>query len=85
MAATLTYTVFSLGEAQLHQIHTSHGKLFVMGEVAVELFQESPTAFLQELRKGKTIRTNSVQRDVLHTVAELQLPVESTIGTAGAN
>ncbi|KAF5841781.1 subunit of axonemal inner dynein [Dunaliella salina] len=83
MAATLTYTVFSLGEAQLHQIHTSHGKLFVMGEVAVELFQESPTAFLQELRKGKTIRTNSVQRDVLHTVAELQLPVESTIGTAG--
>lgn len=25
--ATLTYTVFSLGEAQLHQIHTSHGKV----------------------------------------------------------
>ena len=67
----LTYTVFSLGEAQLHQLHTSQGKvrdacssnilpysssnhvhvvclqLFVMGEVAVELFQESPTAFLQ--------------------------------------
>ncbi len=82
MATTLTYTVFSLGEAQLHQLHTSQGKvsdqhrreaararchslrasvlkttlncpvpfalqLFVMGEVAVELFQESPTAFLQ--------------------------------------
>ena len=64
----LTYTVFSLGEAQLHQLHTREGKvrkadrnftalsthtsrcdtqLFVMGEVAVELFQESPTAFLQ--------------------------------------
>lgn len=27
MAATLTYTVFSLGEAQLHQIHTGLGKV----------------------------------------------------------
>lgn len=44
----------------------------------------APNQTLQELRKGKTIRTNSIQRDVLHTVAELQLPVESTIGTAGA-
>jgi len=40
-------------------------------------------SWVQELRKGKTIRTNSVQRDVLHTIAELQLPVESTIGTSG--
>ena len=24
---TLTYTVFSLGEAQLHQLHTSNGKV----------------------------------------------------------
>lgn len=68
MPATLTYTVFSLGDAQLHQLHTAQGKvrmlgardlcstgipiisslqLFVMGEVAVELFQESPTSFLQ--------------------------------------
>mmetsp|Transcript_7527 Transcript_7527/g.18655 ORF Transcript_7527/g.18655 Transcript_7527/m.18655 type:complete len:385 (-) Transcript_7527:298-1452(-) len=83
MATTLTYTVFSLGEAQLHQLHTSQGKLFVMGEVAVELFQESPTAFLQELRKSKTTRLNSSHRDVLHTIAELQLPVESTASTAG--
>ena len=27
MASTLTYTVFSLGEAQLHQLHTSLGKV----------------------------------------------------------
>jgi len=33
MASTLTYTVFSLGEAQLHQIHTSHGKVSVTGRV----------------------------------------------------
>ncbi len=26
-ATTLTYTVFSLGEAQLHQLHTSQGKV----------------------------------------------------------
>jgi hypothetical protein len=107
MAPALPYTVFALGDAQLHQLHTSLGKvrsglcelcegacvwrlpnpmnlpqlehqgrhnvgsisagqqelqppslccllstvvpvqLFVMGEVAVELFQETPTAFLQ--------------------------------------
>uniref|UniRef100_A0A7S0VMQ9 Uncharacterized protein n=1 Tax=Polytomella parva TaxID=51329 RepID=A0A7S0VMQ9_9CHLO len=81
--ATLTYTVFSLGEAQLHQLHTNVGKLFVMGEVAVELFQESPTAFLQEIRKGKYARSNSVNRDVLHTIAELHLPVESMASTQG--
>lgn len=27
MATTLTYTVFSLGEAQLHQLHTISGKV----------------------------------------------------------
>ncbi|GFR40421.1 hypothetical protein Agub_g995 [Astrephomene gubernaculifera] len=81
--ATLTYTVFSLGEAQLHQLHTSNGKLFVMGEVAVELFQESPTAFLQELRKNKLSKLQSANRDVLHTVAELHLPVESSANTQG--
>lgn len=80
---TLTYTVFSLGEAQLHQLHTSNGKLFVMGEVAVELFQESPTAFLQELRKNKLPKVQSANRDVLHTVAELHLPVESSANTQG--
>jgi hypothetical protein len=73
MAPPLPYTVFALGDAQLHQLHTRLGKvrpistesqeelcayefsdslavhvqLFVMGEVAVELFQETPTAFLQ--------------------------------------
>lgn len=81
MVATLTYTVFSLGEAQLHQLHTSQGKLFVMGEVAVELFQESPTSFLQEMRKGKYLRHSSADRDVLHTASELQLPVESSAGS----
>jgi hypothetical protein len=45
------------------------------------LLQQS--IWLQELRKWKTLRTNSVQRDVLHTVAQLQLPVESTVTTAG--
>lgn len=27
MAATLTYTLFSLGQAKLHQLHTSFGKV----------------------------------------------------------
>jgi hypothetical protein len=33
---------------------------------------------MQELRKGKFIRLNSSSKDVLRTIAELQLPVEST-------
>jgi hypothetical protein len=105
-----------------------YAQLFVMGEVAVELFQESPTAFLQvgvmlcmcypewagrmahsatstswepypwvhvfrthvlsgmqaqELRKNKFVRLNSNSRDVLRTIAELQLPVESAAATSG--
>ncbi len=35
------------------------------------------------MRKGKYVRTNSTNRDVLHTIAELQLPVESTASSAG--
>lgn len=38
---------------------------------------------MQELRKGKYSKVNSINRDVLHTVAELQLPVESTASSAG--
>ncbi len=37
----------------------------------------------QELRKGKFIRLQSNARDVLRTVAELQLPVESAASTVG--
>jgi hypothetical protein len=37
----------------------------------------------QEMRKAKYIRNASSDRDVLHTTAELHLPVESTAATAG--
>lgn len=40
-------------------------------------------ACVQELRKGKFIRVNSSSRDILSTIAELQLPVESTASMAG--
>jgi hypothetical protein len=85
MANLITYTVMTLGECKLHQLHTINGKVcrrisvqatqmnsstycstvahdmltgwldgiglqfFVMGEVAVQLFQETPTSFLQVL------------------------------------
>jgi hypothetical protein len=137
MGTTLTYTVFSLGEAQLHQLHTSQGKVRQALPASIKLAtltlcsvpsaalcdgpgrsgtfpRESHSisasmcniraiAFscsvgwpgvlytphglkclcLQELRKGKFARTVSSARDVLHTIAELQLPVESTASTAG--
>lgn len=50
-------------------------KLLILSVFLVSLFQE--------LRKSKSIRLNSSHRDVLHTIAELQLPVESTASTAG--
>ncbi|KAF6258416.1 subunit of axonemal inner dynein [Scenedesmus sp. NREL 46B-D3] len=83
MANLITYTVLTLGQCKLHQLHTSNGKFFVMGEVAVQLFQETPTSFLQELRKGKYNRTNSSAPDVLHTIVQLGLQVEGTASHAG--
>lgn len=84
MASLITYTVLTLGECKLHQLHTDNGKVlaklllrtytlqhiqilrgylqsthvsyltrdvvlqfFVMGEVAVQLFEETPASFLQ--------------------------------------
>ena len=58
-------------------------QLFAMGEVALELFQETPTAFLQELRAGKYLKSVTSDRDVLMAVAELGLPVESSISAGG--
>lgn len=82
MAQTLPYTVYSLGEARLHQLYTSSGKMFVLGEVAVELFQESPSAFLGELRNGRYLKTVSNNKSVLNTIQELGLPTE-TVAQAG--
>lgn len=50
--------------------------MFVMGEVAQRVFQESPTAFLNEMRGCKHARVFSDDDDVLATIAELGLPVE---------
>jgi hypothetical protein len=50
--------------------------MFVMGEVAQQLFQESPTAFLSEMRNCKHARTCTTDNDVLAAIAELRLPVE---------
>ncbi len=38
---------------------------------------------VQELRKNKLVKLQSANRDVLHTVAELHLPVESSANTQG--
>eukprot|EP00899_Mesostigma_viride_P028298 jgi/Mesvir1/8653/Mv02597-RA.1 len=86
LAATLgtevPYTVFSIGDATLHQLHTSNGRMFVMSEVAVELFQESPGAFAKELRAGRYTKVISTNRDILRTVVTLGLPAESSTSQA---
>mmetsp|Transcript_39952 Transcript_39952/g.67000 ORF Transcript_39952/g.67000 Transcript_39952/m.67000 type:complete len:383 (-) Transcript_39952:1425-2573(-) len=77
----LPYTVFSLGEVHLHQLHTNTGKLFVMTEVAQQLFHEQPTMFAKDLRAGRYHKVQSFNPDVIHTAHVLGLPPE--IGNNG--
>lgn len=56
---------------------------FVMGEVATQLFQQPPNAFVQELRKGKYPKTVSSSSDVLQAVVQLGLDVEGSANHAG--
>jgi hypothetical protein len=44
--------VFQLGPSTLHQLHAAEGRVFVMGEVASELFNEVPAAFLTVSSSG---------------------------------
>ena len=41
------------------------------------------TSVPQEMRKSKYMRTTSSDRDVMQTIAELQLPVETLTGVGG--
>jgi hypothetical protein len=54
-----------------------------MGEVAMQLFQQPPNAFVQELRKGKYPKTISSAPDVLDAVVQLNLEVEGSANHAG--
>ena len=46
-------------------------------------FRPPLPAVVQEMRKGKYLRNNSAEREVMQTIAELQLPVETTAGSVG--
>ena len=78
----LAYTIFNLGSAQLHQLHTGelvaegapNGKFFVMAEVAQQLFQETPQAFAKDLRAGHYAKVVSHAPEVLATVQVCLLP-----------
>mmetsp|Transcript_425 Transcript_425/g.577 ORF Transcript_425/g.577 Transcript_425/m.577 type:complete len:381 (-) Transcript_425:18-1160(-) len=74
--AELPYTVFSLGDVHLHQLHTAHGKFFLMSEVAQQLFNENPSVFAKELRMGRYHKVNTQSGDVFHTANVLGLPGE---------
>lgn len=58
-------------------------QFFVMGEVAMQLFQQPPNAFVQELRKGKYPKTISTEPDILQAVVQLSLEVEGSANHAG--
>jgi hypothetical protein len=49
-----------------------------MGEVAMQLFQQPPNAFVAELRKGRYAKVTSSSPDVLDAVVQLGLPVETS-------
>ncbi|KAI8470923.1 MAG: subunit of axonemal inner dynein [Monoraphidium minutum] len=84
MEPGICYTVFKLGTTQLHQLHTSQGRVFIAGEVAAALFGQSPTAFLQDLRQGKYQKLVLTDPAALEAVAALGLPVESSAGGGGS-
>jgi hypothetical protein len=54
-----------------------------MGEVATQLFQQPPNAFIQELRKGNYPKTVSSAPDVLDVVVQLSVEVEGSANHAG--
>lgn len=53
-------------------------QFFVMGEVATQLFQQRPNAFVQELRRGQYPKTICNSSDVLQAVVQLGLEVEGS-------
>ena len=69
----LNYTLFTLGNAQLHLLHTQKGNFFVAAEVAQRLFRESIVVFQKELRAGRYAKVLSQSPDVVNTVASLGL------------
>ena len=56
------YTAITLGDARLHLLHTSQGRLFATAEVAAKLFQESPVTFTKELRVGRYAKVSAHTR-----------------------
>ena len=58
-------------------------QLFVMSEVAVNLFQESPTVLGKDLRAGRYLKYHSTNEDLIKTVQDLELPAESFGGSKG--
>lgn len=53
-------------------------QFFVMAEVAMELFQDTPSVFLQELRRGRYPRAFSSSESIAATISHLGLPLEDT-------
>eukprot|EP00958_Prasinococcus_capsulatus_P006712 scaffold625_cov420-Prasinococcus_capsulatus_cf.AAC.65 len=71
-----------LGDALLHLLNTSHGKMFVMSEVAQVLFQESPHVFAKDLRAERYAMVHSHSKAVVATMQHLHLPAEGKDGAA---
>lgn len=69
----LNYTLFTLGNAQLHLLHTAKGNFFVATEVAQRLFRESTVVFQKELRAGRYAKILSQSPEVINTVIALGL------------
>merc|ERR1711903_171616 len=79
----LAYDALEFGGVQLHRLHTGHGRVFVMSQVAANLFEESPTVLAKDLRAGRYPKHHSTKRDVAAAGEELELPQESFGGDVG--
>ena len=79
----LAYDALEFGGVQLHRLHTGQGRVFVMSQVAANLFEESPTVLAKDLRAGRYPKHHSTKHDVAAAVEELELPQESFGGDVG--
>lgn len=79
----VAYSTLQLGEATLHLLHTAMGRMFLMAEVAGQLFRENPGTFSKELRSGRYGKVHTESRGVLRAMSALGIPPESQVVEGG--
>ena len=79
----VAYEELSFAGVRLHQLNTSTGKVFILSEIALEVFKESPTVFAKEMKEFRPKKVFSRRREILQTVTRLGYPIEASTTAPG--